>query len=180
VKNTQKTLITKLIGYIFLASIAPVSYAQICQTDNLPQTTPAENFTTINNEITQDNVTKLEWQRCAYGQVATSASCEGTAQKLDWQAALQAAQNLGNGWRLPNVKELASIIDYQCFAPPANLSIFPNTPTSEESGLWTSTPAQRNIPSEETIPSIWFFDLAHGHLQRKPYDEVNYVRFVRN
>jgi len=180
VKIKQKTRITKLIGYIFSISIVPASYAQICQTDNLPQTTPVENTTIINTDIVQDNVTKLEWQRCAYGQIATSTSCEGSVQKINWQTALQTAQSLGNGWRLPNVKELASIIDYQCFAPPANSTIFPDTPTSEDSGFWTSTPAQRNIPSEEITPTIWFFDLAHGHLQRKPHDETNYARFVRN
>ncbi len=179
-KKKQKTHLTRLTPYIFFISIVPASYAQICQIDNLPQTTAAENSTMINTEIVQDNVTKLEWQRCAYGQVATPTSCEGTAQKITWQAALQTAQSLANGWRLPNVKELASIIDYQCFAPPANAAIFPNTPTSENSGFWTSTPAQRNIPSEEITPTIWFFDLAHGHLQRKPYDKTNYVRFVRN
>jgi len=55
-----------------------------------------------------DRWTRLEWQRCPLGMAWTPAACTGTPAPLTWPEALAAA-NDHPGWRLPNVKELASL-----------------------------------------------------------------------
>ena len=42
-----------------------------------------------------------------------------------------------NDWRLPNIKELGSLVARNCENPSINIALFPNTP---EMPFWTSTP----------------------------------------
>ena len=60
----------------------------------------------------------LQWDACAWGQAASGNTCTGTPVPLDWQQALQAAQQanaaLHGGhadWRVPNRTELESTVD---------------------------------------------------------------------
>ena len=154
--------------------------AQICQPESIAQTSSPSNFTRIDIAIIEDTVTGLLWQRCALGQQATETACTGIATKMTWQEAIQASFALNDGWRLPNIKELASIINYQCFTPPYNLTTFPNTPTSRERGFWTSTPGQKNISGEEEETTAWISDLWHGQLKRSSVMEKHYVRLVKS
>ena len=75
-------------------------------------------FTDNGNGTVTDNLTGLIWLK--------EANCWGT---LTWSQALTYAHGLTNGqcsltdgsvagdWRLPNIKELSSLIDYDYFAP---------------------------------------------------------------
>ena len=59
----------------------------------------------------------------------------GTADYLSWRAALNAAATIGtykgyNDWRLPNQKELRSLVEECRVTPSINEFAFPNTPAS--------------------------------------------------
>ncbi|MBV5310843.1 MAG: DUF1566 domain-containing protein, partial [Chromatium okenii] len=74
--------------------------------------------------VTQTN-TGLMWAKCSAGQ--TSPECTtGTAIEMAWSDALTAANssNLGgySDWRIPNIKELQSLANYDTFNP--NLSSY--------------------------------------------------------
>ena len=61
-----------------------------------------------------------------------------------WQEALSYCENLTlashNDWRLPNVNELQSLVDYErWYGPAINTTYFPNTQSSYPSGYWSST-----------------------------------------
>lgn len=60
-----------------------------------------------------DNATGLMWMKVDSGKLKAGINKDG---KLDWQQALQWAENLEyaghSDWRLPNAKELHSIVDY--------------------------------------------------------------------
>ena len=96
-----------------------------------------------------DNVTGLMWQRCLLG--LSGSSCQqGEAQLLNWPQALTlAGEDKSEGysdWRLPNLKELASLVEYACTAPAMNETLFPNSGVLRpDTGLmtfivWSATP----------------------------------------
>lgn len=114
--------------------------AQTCKPASIPATT---NFYDNGDGTTTDLKTGLMWKKCPEGLMGSA--CEtGTVVKLTWQQALQRAQTINsNGgfagytdWRLPNIKELKSIVEEQCYDPSANLETFPVTPSF---CFWSST-----------------------------------------
>ena len=85
----------------------------------------------------------LEWSRCVVGQTwnETTSTCDGEGERLTWQSALKISKTyrVGNhtDWRLPNLKELVSLVQRQCVDPAIDLTVFPATPSDS---YWTSTP----------------------------------------
>ena len=100
-------------------------------------TAPAAQFTasTVGSDhIATDNGTGLVW--AAYD---TEAGCNNGI-GLVWTAAITYCKVLTfagqSDWRLPNIKELVSIVDYSRFSPAINTTIFP---TAKSSSYWSST-----------------------------------------
>jgi len=112
---------------------ANVQAAQVCN-DHIQTSHPA-GFTVNQDGTVTDNQTKLVWKQCLEG--LSGADCAtGTASTFTWDKALQHAASQ-TGWRLPNIKELASIVELKCVDPAINLAVFPNTPSS---GVWSGSP----------------------------------------
>jgi len=175
-----------LAGVIAGIGVTPAQ-AQLCQRDGTPITFSAANFPdgtddTVNMK-TGDNPVQLIWKRCAVGQTweATKKKCKGVPVKKTWKEALQLAALEPGGWRLPNVNELAAIIDYQCYAPPINLTVFPNTPESDTAGFWSSTPFQHVMSTGNTAEAVhaWYFRLSDGGLEHRPVNEPTEKNFVK-
>lgn len=107
--------------------------AQTCKTATVPANTPDNQFVINADATVKDLKTGLIWKRCSEGQTFSAGSCIGTAIGYTWQQALQQAQNLNavgfagaQDWRVPNIKELSSILERQCNNPAINLNIFPD------------------------------------------------------
>jgi hypothetical protein len=144
----------KYLPYIaacLLWSYWPSVTAQTCNT-NLPNEVPDSRYLLKSNGTVVDTKTGLTWMRCALGQTwtagtGTTGSCTGNYQMLIWQSALQNADSKVfagySDWRLPNYKELLSLMDYHCISPAINLHAFPNTPGVL---FWTSTSSAYNDP----------------------------------
>jgi hypothetical protein len=84
-----------------------------------------------------DTQTKLVWQRCSLGQTWNGSTCTGTASTHTWTDALTKARAVGNGYRLPNVKELQSLVEEACYNSSINETFFPATPSSV---YWSASP----------------------------------------
>jgi hypothetical protein len=89
--------------------------------------------------ISQTN-TGLMWAKCSEGQ--SGDTCTGTATTLTWALALTTADSANlagySDWRLPNIKELQALIDYERAGnSKLNPLYFPNTPAA---AFWSSTP----------------------------------------
>lgn len=136
---------------------------QPCRIGLIIETTPSSQFENNNDGTVTDLKTKLIWKKCIEGQTwqAGSNLCSydtDIAPMFTWPEALaKATQTNSNGgfagavnWRLPNIKELSSIIENACYGPSINLSIFPNTPAGI---YWSSTPY---IGSNEHAWSVRF------------------------
>lgn len=125
---------------LIIFSISSASADQFCNERVLPST-PTNRFELMGNEV-RDLKTGLIWQRCSAGQVWDSMSCSGSSIEYTWSEALHLADGL---WRLPNIKELASIVETSCISPAINETVFPESPQSipgvSNSRYWSSSTA---------------------------------------
>jgi hypothetical protein len=62
------------------------------------------------NNLVNDAWSGLQWRRCEQGRIWNGIACTGTATTFTHEQALAHARQQ-SGWRLPNVKELASLVD---------------------------------------------------------------------
>ncbi|MDG4550404.1 MAG: IPTL-CTERM sorting domain-containing protein [Candidatus Contendobacter sp.] len=158
---------------------APAAWA-ICTAgnpnSNLIETTPTADFGATATDGTVIHIkTSLMWKRCAEGQTwdGTTSSCTGSASALTWQAALAAAKDSTfaghSDWRLPNVKELQSIVESCGYNPAINQTIFPATPAT--SNFWS---ASSYGPDPARAWSVPFNDGFYS-----VYDKLNDVLHVR-
>jgi len=151
--------------------------AQTCRSENeIPSTTPTRRFLVHGDATVTDTATGLMWARCPEG--LSGASCDsGNAATFTWEGALVRARDSSlagyTDWRLPNVKELSSLFEEQCYNPAINLAVFPNTPASL--GFWSASPGALS-------PSFaWFAEFGFGSADH--YDgrsDGNHVRLVRS
>ncbi len=150
------------------------THAQTCKDDITP-TTPDSRFTTNGNGTVTDNKTKLIWMRCSLGQTWDGATCSGDASTYIWQQALTAAESHGFGgsgaWRLPNIKELVSIVEISCYDPAINQTIFPLTPSGK---FWAASPDTRNGAY------AWYVGFNYGHDYSGDKNDSRYIRLVRD
>ena len=130
--------------YIFMCSLVSFVFTAnvwaFCQS-NITASTPDERYTINTDGTVIDDQTGLMWMRCSLGQQWQNNTCEGETLSANWQESLELAQGVtfagASNWRLPNIKELKSIIEDQCYLPAINENIFPNTPGVS---YWSSSP----------------------------------------
>jgi hypothetical protein len=77
-----------------------------------------------------------------------------------------------DGWRLPTIKELVSLVDHSRFAPAINTEFFPGTPNVY---FWTSTP----YADLSAISSSWVVDFYNGYANHRYQGNRGCVRLVR-
>ena len=123
-----------------LAAGSPV-LAQTCRTETeVPSTTPASRFQDNGDATVTDRSTGLMWARCPEGLSGTGCAT-GAAAAFTWEGALLRARDSGlagyTDWRLPDIKELSSLVEERCYDPAINLAVFPNTPSSY---FWSASP----------------------------------------
>ena len=136
--------------------------------------------------------TGLVWMQCSLGQtykltnsgngIDSYSSCDGSATSYStWQEALSVAEEHGAGWRLPNYKELSSLVARDRYYPSINASVFPNTPyptgSISEHGYWSSSPHTR-------ANHAWVAYFKYGKVYFAAVDNAQdyptYVRLVRS
>ncbi|SJM92255.1 DUF1566 domain-containing protein [Crenothrix polyspora] len=156
---------------------------QTCKTQTITATTPTARFTRFNNGTVFDKYTGLMWKKCSEGQQwnAANHTCNLLATTYDnWQQALQQAQTINSStgfagykdWRVPNIKELITLVEGQCHHPAINLSVFP---TTSGSAFWSSS----SLASDRDV--AWLVDFASGGTSKssKTNGEAQ-VRLVRS
>jgi Protein of unknown function (DUF1566) len=121
---------------------------------------PLQTYTNNADKTVTDNLNGLIWDRCVIG-LSGDDCTTGAAQSFAWAAALQEvtarnnANHLGyNDWRLPNFKELFSLLKINGIGMLIDTVYFPNTPRSMPDGsdasaatLWSST-VSSNTPAQ--------------------------------
>lgn len=174
---TQLTVLTlALVG-------ALPAQAQICN-GQAPYTRPNSRYTNHGDGTATDLKTGLMWKRCHEGQSWNGTACVvgDAAYAHTWQSALRRAARVNSGlegqalgyttWRLPNAKELLSLVEENCMGPAINPTWFSTTPASVR--FWTSTTA----PTNGSLAAVVDFNEGTFLFDFK-YAGAGHVRLVR-
>jgi len=117
--------------------------AQTCDATQ-PLSAPDSRYRLAGATVLDQN-TGLVWLRCPLGMNWDGSTCSGRLARYTWQQALQQADTSTaagySDWRLPTVRELASLVEPACVSPAINLRVFPNTPGD---AFWSSSPSVGN------------------------------------
>lgn len=166
-----------------LSAIALQSHAYECSFDNIASTTPTEKFLDAGTGVITDLRFGLMWSACTFGQtfLQDNGSCSGDGENMEtWSDALS-SQNILNeneyagyqDWRLPNIKELSSIVERACRNPAIRADIFPD---SINAVYWTNTvDSDLNVALKGRV-----IDFADGSEFFKATSTKLYVRHVRS
>ena len=92
----------------------------------------AKTYTVNEDGTVTDPTTGLIWMRCALGQVWDGMTCTGTASTYTFSRAnvLKTTYANQSDWRVPNIRELQTIVDRSVFNPAINSVAFPGTSPS--------------------------------------------------
>lgn len=131
----------KIIYLTVSVCMVSAAQAQTCNT-NIVRTAPDSRYELVvgsgGSEVL-DTQTGLIWQRCSLGQTWNGTTCTGAASFHTWTGAIAKARAIGNGYRLPNIRELKSLTEKACFEPAINNTFFPNT-ASDGYVYWSASP----------------------------------------
>jgi hypothetical protein len=192
-----------LATMLVIGVLSPAHAQQDCRTD-IVESTPLERFEFRNDGATVlDHWTRLEWKRCPEGTVYLSNAtpsvygddgCAPLGVAFTWKGALLRAEAIntavgqispnglpGEGgyagefdWRVPNIKELESIVELRCAAPAFNLDVFPLVAFDGEGSRYLSS-----TPYSSTPGIAWKLDAVHGGVLTGGSGSASSVRLVR-
>lgn len=185
-KMSERFVSSGFILALIFALAAFKVHADSCEISDLTATTPSAQLKLTDgedSEVVEDLKTGLMWARCFYGSSwsVLNADCAvDSAPTVTWKDALKAVDKANTDaflgytdWRLPNIKELASIVERQCYIPAINTARFPLSGLSSAGIFWSSTPVTGGT-------SIRVINFADGQMLSRDYTTENYVRLVRD
>ena len=164
------------IFLVVVSSSVFAAYEEVCTLSSnkvpmKPSTPTAEfDYSTENGKVLIDNRYNLMWMRCVAGESlhVTFKTCEGTATKGQWNDALSEVNTINGDsnknfgftdWRMPNVKELMSIVEHQCAYPAMNGYLFPG---ATGHAIWSNTPASDAAGLDTLVRYVNFFTGSMG------------------
>jgi len=121
--------------------------AQTCNVEIL-QTSSEDRFIDNKNGTVTDVVTLSIWDKCSVGQQYNEGECIGLPTPFpEWPKALEYTASTAEK-RLPNIKELSTLVERSCLEPAINSKTFPDTPLAI---YWSSTPSDSIAQSGRVI-----------------------------
>lgn len=160
---------------LLLLLVAPYAESVTC-VGNIPPNNPDDAYTVNTDGTVTDRRTGLTWDRCAWGQTGSDCS-GGSPSSHTWDGALQVAATANQqrhkghaDWRLPNFKELLSLVERCRYHPTINDTQFPN-----EHGqiFWSSS------PEDHDSGGAWLLNMYYGSVFNDGRFNARAVRVVR-
>ncbi len=163
-RDLRGVVILSRVGHVY--QIVPPAY---CLNNNTAVNSGV-NYTS-NQGVVTDIHAGLMWKRCVEG--LSGNDCQvGSPVELNWIDALNHAQeHVYQGyddWRLPNSKELQSLVETCRVDPSINTDVFPNTPSSL---VWSGSP---------TTTGAYTVLFNSGNIHSYDRDREFHVRLVRD
>lgn len=178
----NKLFLLSIFMWSNIAFAQPPVEQQVCQPENISSTAPASRFIVTSQRNIVDRQTGLMWRACVEG-VSGELCDEGEPVQVNWGEVLLYPTRLNqnndkgentdgyNNWRLPNIRELSTLVEPQCANPAVNSEIFPNTPASH---VWSSSPY--NFYTHYS----WYVDFANGAPTYDLRTALKNIRLVRD
>jgi Protein of unknown function (DUF1566) len=152
---------------------------QACDGNGAASSLPSARFHDNGDGTVTDVESQLMWMRCASGQQWRGQRCVGAAEAYGWADAQQQADRVSrdgaaffNDWRVPALRELATITDRGCANPRTNLAVFPDTPAAP---FWSSTAR----PGESVGERVLALSFGGEGVMLARKDERFHLRLVR-
>ena len=171
-----------LITLCCMALWLPLVQAEIIP--NVVDDTPDSRYEIdSNNETVTDKRTGLMWKRCMEGMFykKKAKACtwsEGGIYKFNWQDAFAQAKNsdfLGyDDWRIPNRKELVSLIARHRIIPALNINAF-----ASDDKLLEANRASVFSSSSYSTDQLWYVNFNGGEVLYGSRRAEHFVRLVR-
>jgi len=114
----------------------------------------AGRFTVNTDGTITDSSTGLTWKKCLEG-LSGNDCATGTAATKTWSQALALTDTV-NGWRVPNIKELQSIVDETKVNPAIDTACFPTPAGTANIYVWSASPYAGNTTTS------WVIDFKDG------------------
>jgi hypothetical protein len=162
-----------------MACATALQAQQTCETGagERSASTPTARFVDNGDGTLTDQASQLMWQRCAAGQSwQQGQGCSGAATRHSLEEARALAERVNGAdgffddWRLPSVRELATVTERGCANPRVNLQLFPATPAA---GFWTDS--ARAGGQDQT----YVMDFGAGGVTASVPVDRHHVRLVR-
>ncbi len=127
------------------------------------------------NNLVIDRQTGLQWRRCVETRTWNGTTCVGSGVTTVRHASAFALAASMPGWRLPNVKELSSLVEpSRASAPLIDTAAFPNTPST---WFWSTTPAVKSASVSEV--DAYGVDFVSGQVLAAWRAQLYSARLVR-
>jgi len=136
-------------------------------------------FIAKEGEVT-DQKTGLIWQRCSLGQTwKKGKGCVGEVSLVHRKEAEEHAHTLGNGWRVPSIDELLTLVDKRCHSPMINTRYFGKVHNLTGEGA-NYLSASVYLEGDEVLPTLFYtIDVISGGVDAHTKSFVGAVRLVR-
>lgn len=153
---------------------------QVCQTNDIDVTSPTSRYIQHANGTVTDSQTDLMWHVCLTdknNEVNKSQCSISTSytwgEALDYVVLVNSQIKFAGyaDWRLPNIRELATLAELQCFRPAINLAVFPDTLPVH---YWSSSP-YKFYPHYS-----WYMNFEDGVYTYGDRTDKKYIRLVRD
>jgi len=165
-----------IVSALLILLMPPLYAAQVCNS-SMKLVAPDSRYSDNNDGTITDNFTGLMWKQCTEG-LSGSGCSTGIATSLTWQGALQIPATLNttggfagySDWRLPNIKELASLVEESCYRPAININIFPDAISL---GYWSSS------ANADSSSVAWVINFRDGADSAGSYNLRHYYGYAR-
>lgn len=149
-----------------------------CNLVNITPSAPDTRYTDNGDNTVTDNQTGLMWKQCVEGISNSVGTCDsGIAENLEYTNAISHASSTVfatySDWRLPNLKELASLVEVACFSPAINSTFFPGTPD-------TDITISSTIDEQNVARYTWVINFSEGVPELLQTYAPGFVRLVRD